>query len=141
MTSVLIVEDDIDSQEVYSDMLEASEYEIIAKGKDGKEGFELYKKHNPDLVIMDVIMDKYDGFYGLRKIREYNPKAKIILITSGMAGTTQKKLLGIDACGLIFKPIEMKYLFEVIDSVMKGKRVIPRSVRSTQTHTGKLIDA
>ena len=140
MIRVLVIEDDVDSQEVYTEILETGDFEIVAKGIDGKQAEELYKKHNPDLVLMDVIMDKYDGFYGLEKITEYDPKAKIILITSGMAATTQKKLLNTNASGLIFKPIEMSYLFKVIDLVLKGERVIPKSVRSTQTHTEEMAD-
>ena len=129
-TSVIIVEDDIDSMEVLSEYLQLKEIKVVAKAKDGKEALELYEKFKPEIVLLDVIMPNYDGFYALEKIKESNPNAKVIFVTAASNDTTQKRLFETNVDGIIFKPFQMNQLLEAIHVVQNGGRKIPNSVRA-----------
>lgn len=129
-TSVIVVDDDFDSMEVLSEYLELKEISVVAKAKNGQEAAELYEQFKPELVLLDVMMPGYDGFYALKKIKEQDPNAKVIFVTAATNATTQKKLFETNVDGIIFKPFDMHKLMEVLHVVKNGRRCIPSSVRS-----------
>ena len=129
--SVIVVEDDFDSLEVLSEYLSLKELNVLAKAKNGKVAVEIYEKFKPDVVLLDVLMPGYDGFYALENIKKLDPSAKVIFVTAATMGPTQRKLFECDVEGIIFKPFEMDYLLDAIDNVKKGIRVIPST-----THAG-----
>ena len=77
MTSVVIVDDDEDIVYSMSELLELYGIDVIGKGYDGLEGFNLFSKLRPDAVLLDLSMPKYDGVYALKKIRELDPKCSV----------------------------------------------------------------
>jgi len=112
--TALVVDDDPDTVEMFSDYLENKGVRVIGKAKDGKEGFELYKKLKPDVIFLDVIMPNYDGFYTLKKIREIDADAKIIMVTADFSPTTKKKLKELKATDIIYKPYDGRAIDRVI---------------------------
>jgi len=112
--TALVVDDDPDAVEMFSDYLENKGVNVIGKAKDGKEGFELYKKLKPDVVFLDVIMPNFDGFYTLQKIREIDSNAKIIMVTADFSPSTKKKLKDLKASDIIYKPYDGKAIDRVI---------------------------
>ncbi|MEE8180619.1 MAG: response regulator, partial [Nitrosopumilaceae archaeon] len=112
--TAIVIDDDDDAVELFSDYLENKGVKVVGKANDGKEGFELYKKLKPDVVFLDVIMPKYDGFYTLSKIREINPEAKIIMVTGDFSPETKKKLKEMKATDIIYKPYDEKAIDKVI---------------------------
>lgn len=112
--TALVVDDDPDAVEMFSDYLENKGVNVIGKAKDGKEGFELYKKLKPDVVFLDVIMPNFDGFYTLQKIREIDSNAKIIMVTADFSPSTKKKLKDLKASDIIYKPYDGTAIDRVI---------------------------
>jgi len=112
--TALVVDDDPDAVEMFSDYLENKGVNVIGKAKDGKEGFELYKKLKPDVIFLDVIMPNYDGFYTLQKIREIDSNAKIIMVTADFSPSTKKKLKELKASDIIYKPYDGRAIDRVI---------------------------
>jgi len=113
--TALVVDDDNDAVEMFSDYLEIKGVKVAGKGHDGKEGVELYKKLKPDIVFLDVIMPEYNGLYALKKIREINPEAKIIMLTADMTPDTRKKLREMKPAGVIYKPYDVE---KIIDNLV-----------------------
>ena len=128
--NVIVVEDDFDSLEVLSEYLSLKDLNVLAKAKNGKEAVEIYQKFKPDIVLLDVLMPGYDGFYAVEKIKEVDPTAKIIFVTAATMGPTQRKLFDYDVDGIIFKPFEMDFLMDSIEAVRNGKKVIPATTHS-----------
>lgn len=129
-TTVIVVEDDQDSLEVMTEYLEMKDIKVIARAKDGHEAFELYEKLKPEVVLLDVLMPYYDGFYALDKIKEFNQNAKVIFVTAATNSKTQDKLFETNVDGILFKPFEMENLMEAIHIVKNGGKRIPGSVRA-----------
>lgn len=82
---ILLADDDPDVIEVVSMLLEDEGYDIVA-AKDGAEALEMIKEENPDLVILDLLMPRVDGFAVFSKLREPEyerwSKIPIIVLTS-----------------------------------------------------------
>ena len=129
-TSVIVVEDDLDSMEVLSEYLQMKDLKVVARAQDGKEAFEMYEKFKPEIVLLDVIMPNYDGFYALERIKEKYPDSKVIFVTAASNDTTQKRLFETNVDGIIFKPFQMNQLLEAIHVVQNGGKKIPKSVRA-----------
>ena len=115
VTTALVVDDDNDAVEMFSDYLEIKGVKVSGKAHDGKEGVELYKKLKPDIVFLDVIMPEYNGLYALNKIREINPDAKVVMLTADMSPDTRKKLREMKPAGVIYKPYDVE---KIIDNVI-----------------------
>jgi len=112
VTTALVVDDDDDAVEMFSDYLEIKGVRVSGKAHDGKEGVELYKKLKPDIVFLDVIMPEYNGLYALNKIREINPDAKVIMLTADMSPDTKKKLREMKPAGIIYKPYDVEKIID-----------------------------
>ncbi len=82
---------------------------------------DLYEKHRPDVLLTDLMMPVYDGFYGIKNIQKNHPDAKIILVTADLSEETQVK---IDSCGisaLIYKPYEIENVVKTVNEVVGSK--------------------
>ncbi len=119
MTSVIVVDDDRDTVEVFCEYLAIKNIQVLGRGYDGQAAVELYKEHKPDIVLLDVMMPDFDGFYGLEQIRKHDPKAKIIMVTADLTSDTEKKLVELKASAMIYKPYEIDSVIETIEKVSK----------------------
>lgn len=83
MLKILLVEDDEMLHGMYTQKFKNQGYEVIS-AYNGAEGVELSEKEKPDLILLDVIMPKMDGFVALKKIRKNEVTAGIpvILLTN-----------------------------------------------------------
>lgn len=126
-TTAIVIDDDEDTVEVFSEYLSIKNIKVLGRGKNGQEAFRLYQKLKPDIVFMDVMMPDFDGVYGLAKIRDFDENAKIILVTASISNTTQQQLLQLSASAIVWKPYNMTNLLEIIDRVIKGEtHIFPR---------------
>ena len=120
LTSVIVVDDDQDTAEVFCEYLKIKGLDVIGKGYNGNEAVELYEKLKPDILLCDVMMPQYDGFYALKKIRSIDPNAKVIMVTADMTSDTEEKLKELNATALVYKPYEIDSIIETIDKVKNG---------------------
>ncbi len=113
MTSVIVIDDDKDIVNITSELLELHGMNVIGKGYDGLEAVELFDKLHPDLVLLDVMMPQYDGLYALRKIREKDPIANVIIVSGGFSESVEKKLRSLKPTKILFKPIDVSILVDL----------------------------
>jgi len=116
MTNVVIVEDDLDVSEVLEEYLRLKGINVLAKGYNGLEAVQLYKKLRPDYVLLDMLMPLYDGFYGLRKIQEFDSKAKVIILSASVTEAEQDKLRALGVTAIFQKPYEIDALVDRLES-------------------------
>ena len=77
----IVIDDDPDMVDSISNILEDKGVCIIGKGSNGEEAFQMFKKLRPKFVILDMKMPEYDGAYAIKKIKNEDPNAKIIVLT------------------------------------------------------------
>ena len=116
-TKLLIVDDDPNICDMLKLYFENEGYKIKT-ANDGVEGLATFKVYNPDLVLLDIMMPKKDGWQVCREIREISPKP-VIMITA--KGEVFDKVLGLElgADDFIVKPFDMKELSARIKAVLR----------------------
>ncbi len=119
MVKVIVVDDDVDTVEVFCEYLEIKDITVLGRGYNGKTAVELYEKYRPDIALLDVMMPEYDGFYGLEHIKNINPDAKVIMVTADLTFDTEKKLKDLNASAVIYKPYEIDSVIDTIHKVYK----------------------
>ncbi len=117
---ILLVEDEKDMVYAVTLQLEANGYEVLA-AYDGREAFEKAHKEKPDLIILDVMLPKMDGYKvcGLLKKDTRYAKIPIIMFTARVQEGDIKigKEMGADA--YITKPFEPQALLSKIHELLK----------------------
>ena len=117
--SVIVVDDDNFTKTLYVDFLKENGIEVKGIGHSGKTAVELYEKFRPDVVLLDVMMPEYDGFYGLANIKKINPNATVVMVTADLTADTEKKLHDLGATEIMYKPYEIDDLVSLINKVAK----------------------
>ena len=114
---LLVVDDEADICELLRLYFENEGYEVRS-AKDGVEGLEYFKVYEPDLVLLDVMLPKKDGWQVCREIREISSKP-IIMITA--KGDVFDKVLGLElgADDFIVKPFDMKEISARVKAVLR----------------------
>ena len=117
---ILIVEDEADILEMVAMRLEASGYEVIS-ALDGQEAFEKARKETPDLIILDLMLPKMDGYKvcGLLKRDTRYARIPIILFTARAQETDMKMGQEVGADAYITKPFEPQVLLGKIKELLK----------------------
>ena len=116
-TKLLIVDDDRNICDILKMYFENEGYKVKT-AYDGIEGVNCFKIYEPDLVLLDIMMPKKDGWQVCREIREISPKP-VIMITA--KGEIFDKVLGLElgADDFIVKPFDMKELSARIKAVLR----------------------
>ena len=131
-TSLIIIDDDKDTVEIFSDYLEFKGFNVLGVGYSGKDAVDLYDKFKPDVVLMDVMMPEYSGFYGLENIRKINPDSKIIMVTADLTEETEEKLTQLNASAILYKPYEIDDVINTIKKVLSGEK-LEKTIKHTVT--------
>jgi len=87
-------------------------YKVIGEAGDGASGVALYKELKPDVVTLDVIMREMDGFEALKQIVEYDPNARVIMVSAMGQDIYVKDAIVLGAKGFIIKPFSEQQLMD-----------------------------
>ena len=115
--TAIIIDDDKGITTVFREYLKIHGIATLGIGHDGKSVVELYQKTKPDIVFLDVIMPDYDGFYGLEKIKQFDPNARIIMVTADLTQETHDRLVSLGANMIIHKPFEIEEILMIINRI------------------------
>ena len=101
---------------------------LVAEASNGKEAFEAFRSHRPDVTLMDLQMPGVDGLDGLNAIRQEFPDARVIVLTtySGDARVVRARRAG--ARGYILKGNVHEELLSCIRAVHAGQKRIPPDI-------------
>jgi DNA-binding response OmpR family regulator len=111
-----VVEDDIELRELFVELLRDHNIEVVGTGSNGKEADELYRIHHPDIVLIDLMMPLYDGYEGIKRIKERDKNAKIIVVSG--SSTKSSMLDKYEINDIVQKPIDMNKIGYVISKLM-----------------------
>ena len=120
MQNILIVEDDMDIQELLREFLKEAGYEVMA-ANDGIEAMDLFEKNKFDLILLDVMLPKIDGF-GVCELIRRQSQVPIIMLTA--LGGEQEQIRGLDlqVDDYITKPFSVPILIRKIAAVLRRSR-------------------
>ncbi len=119
---ILVIDDEEDINMVVCSRLEASGFEVIS-AFDGLEGLEKARKENPDLIILDVMMPKLDGFHVCRMLKfdEKFQSTPIILLTARSQAVDKQTGEQVSADCYLTKPFDGDILLKEVKKLLKLK--------------------
>ena len=124
---ILVVDDDPDMRETLEMILEASGYTVVT-ARDGEECLACLKKEQPDLLLLDLLMPRMDGFEVCKALKDPRrakyARMPVIILSSVREGVSQRRyeletgvLLDVD--DYVEKPVESNVLLERVRKILK----------------------
>lgn len=118
MKKVLTVDDAAFIRLTLRNILEKLDYVEVHEAASGSEALHKYKELKPDLVTMDITMSDMTGIEALKRIREFDEKAKIIIISALGEESMVKEAVLAGAISFIVKPFREEYVFNTAKKVL-----------------------
>ncbi|MBN2615937.1 MAG: response regulator transcription factor [Bacteroidales bacterium] len=113
---------------------ENQDIEIIDQAEDGKEAIEKAKKHQPDILIIDIGMPQINGIEATRILKSEAPNIKIIALTMHSEKHFIKGMLEAGAYGYLFKNCDYDELIQAIKTVYSGKKYLSDEITEVIIH-------
>ena len=114
-----------------------NDMELVAEASDGEEAIEQFRRHRPDVTLMDLRMPNLNGTEAISRIRNEFPDAKIIVLSTYAGDVQVLRAIKAGARGYIVKGHVHRELLEAIRSVHAGhKRIPPEIAAELAEHAG-----
>ena len=131
---ILIVDDDENICELLRLYLEKDGFDTVVAG-DGEQAVEYAAKYSPDLILLDIMLPKLDGWQVCREIRKTS-ETPIIMLTA--KGETFDKILGLGADDYVSKPFDTKEVIARIKAVLRRTHDSDKSSQINEVRYDKL---
>ncbi len=119
---ILVIDDNQDNRTIVQAQLEAENFEVISI-EDPLEGLEKARNWRPDLIILDIMMPKMDG-YRLCRLLKFDNKTKqipIVLLTALFADQKKEEGKNVGADAYIVKPFVTEEHMHILDDLLRSK--------------------
>ena len=138
MPKILVVEDDFDIQELLQNFLQAANYKVTI-ASDGVEALSFFANQQYDLILLDIMLPKIDGFTVCELIRKQS-QVPIIMLTALNGEEEQIKGLDLQVDDYITKPFSMPILIRKIAAVLRRSTMIPDQEHQTISYKNLILD-
>lgn len=126
---VVLVDDHHQMHQIVRATLDATkDIKLVGQGANGEEGIALCEQHQPDIVLMDVVMPVMDGIEATKKLHERFPAIKILVLSSFHDHESVYAMLRNGAAGYLIKSSLAQDLAETIRATFQGKMVFSSEV-------------
>lgn len=132
--TIVIVDDAPLIQAGLSAALKAEGFDIVGQASDAMTSVAIARDHQPDLVLLDVLMPGMSGLEVLEALREAAPETKVVLLTSSESEEDLLRAIKLGARGYLVKDTDMSLLVKDLASVLGGGAVVSPAMG------GKLFD-
>ncbi|MCI8992327.1 MAG: response regulator [Eubacterium sp.] len=116
--SVLICDDAAFMRMMIKDILTKNGYEVAGEAENGAKAVEKYNETKPDLVLMDITMPEMDGIQALKKIKEADASANIIMCSAMGQQAMVIEAIQSGAKDFIVKPFQADRVLEAVKKVV-----------------------
>lgn len=119
--TAIVAEDDEANLELFSEILELNEINVLAKVINGKEAVDSFESKKPDVVFLDIMMPDFDGLYALESIRKIDSFAKVIIVTADTSSETEEILKKLQPSAIIHKPYDIPTIIHTLEDKLDLK--------------------
>ncbi len=116
---ILVVDDLSFMRTAIREIIEASGFGVAGEAENGVEGIMLYRERRPDVVLMDITMPVMDGIESLRRIVDYDPKARVIMCSALGQQEYIIRAIQYGARDFIVKPFRPERIVSAVRKVAK----------------------
>ncbi len=117
MIKILIVDDASFMRMTLANILNKNGFEVVGEAENGVAALKKYIETKPDLVSMDITMPEMDGIQALKLIRQYDPSAKVVMISSMGQEDRIKEAVMSGAKSFIVKPFKEDIVVKTLSKI------------------------
>ena len=131
MSRIIVIEDDRAILRGLKDNLEYESYEVLT-ATDGEQGYRLIREHHPDLIVLDLMIPKMDGYELCRKVRSEGIAVPILMLTARSEEMDRVHGLDIGADDYVTKPFSVPELLARIRAILRRAQpptALPENLR------------
>jgi two-component system response regulator VanR len=132
LPKLLIVEDERVIRENLKLLFEGESYEVVV-ASNGEKGIEQFIKERPDLVLMDIMMPKMNGYAATKKIREISARTPVVFLTAKDSDADEIHALSLGAHDFVSKSSECGVL------LMRVKRALERTIETSGSASEDIV--
>ena len=118
---ILIADDHTLFRSSLRSLLTAHGFEVVGEAQDGREAFELARRLQPDIVLMDLGMPGLDGLAATRLISAEMPEIKVVVLTGSEDDANLFEAIKSGAQGYLLKNVGSQELFTLLEGVGRGE--------------------
>lgn len=116
--NILVCDDAAFMRMMIKDILTKNGYNIAGEAENGQKAVEKYNETKPDLVLMDITMPEMDGIQALKKIKEMDPGASVIMCSAMGQQAMVIEAIQSGAKDFIVKPFQTERVLEAVKKVV-----------------------
>jgi two-component system, chemotaxis family, chemotaxis protein CheY len=117
---VLLVDDSSLARRSTRRVLEQAGYSVV-EAEDGLSALEQFAIEKPDLVLLDLVMTGMYGLDVLSKLRELDPKARVVVMTADIQTSSREMVQSAGASGFLNKPAAPAAVVDIVGRVLSGE--------------------
>ena len=116
---VLVIDDDEMMLNTLQDLLYRGGYEVLSTA-DGPQGITIFKERHPELVLLDFGLPSMNGLEVLRKIRDLDAQARVVVVTGHASDESAQVALRNGALSYLTKPVDPDALLQMLDAQLNS---------------------
>jgi DNA-binding response OmpR family regulator len=120
MAKILAVDDDAKIRNLLDTLLRRKGHQVLTADH-GQQGIDVYQRERPDITILDIEMPNMNGIEVLRRIREVNPQAPVIILTGVGTGALEKQARELGVNHFLEKGFSLHELGEALKRLMQER--------------------
>ncbi|MDH3976548.1 MAG: response regulator [Deltaproteobacteria bacterium] len=143
--TILVADDSQLFQELFHDLLVRKGYDIV-QAFDGKEALEIFNSRHPQVVMLDVMMPRFNGMEVLKHIKSASPDTLVVMMTAHGSEETAVEAMKLGADDYLTKPVSYKEVLSLIETLLEKNRTrlenirLKEKIHETEAYLAHLID-
>lgn len=118
MAKIMVADDSAFMRKIVINILSKEGYKDIVEAANGEETVEKFNSEKPDLVLLDIIMEKKDGIEAMKDIMAADGNAKVVMVSAVGQEQMVKEAMKLGAQDFIVKPFDEKKVAETVKKVL-----------------------
>mgnify|MGYP001553253324 CR=1 FL=1 len=116
---VLVVDDhEVVRRGIRSLLTEIDDMEVVGEASNGQEAIDRYRELRPDAVTLDLVMPEHDGLHALHGIMEFDPDAKVLVVSALEQRGVLKDAFKAGAADFVSKPFDTESLQDTLEQLI-----------------------
>ena len=119
--TIMIVDDEFFFRQMLREMLVEAGFTVVVEASNGIEAVDMYRKHRPEITIMDIFMPEENGIAAIKEIIAFDKNAKILIYTGVGFDEDVEVALRAGAKEVILKSFSPEEVMAVVNKILTGQ--------------------
>jgi two-component system chemotaxis response regulator CheY len=115
--TLLVTDDALIIRTIIKDMAVSAGWEVVGEAANGQEAIDRYRELRPDAVTLDLVMPEHDGLHALHGIMEFDPEAKVLVVSALEQRGVLKDAFKAGAADFVSKPFDKQSLQATLEQL------------------------